>query len=889
MHRSLAIALLALTPLAPSAHAQCDDWRAGPAQNNQALNGSDGVVYSLLSWDPTGSGLQQPMLVAGGSFNRMQDATVHNLAILDPATGQWGPLGDLATFTSQVNAFTVFNGSLLAASDRALRWDGAAWQATDHDHCMSAFTNMNSQNVKALCVFQNTLVGGGSWTGWFSNTTPCDGQFGWGLSQWDGTAHWYRPSFDFWAMDSVNALTQFGPRLIVGGTFYFGECSCNPGEYIATWDGAAWDIMGGGLNGPVNAVAVFQNQLYVGGEFTLTGVGGLTLNHIARWDGAAWHALGSGLNGPVTSLTVHQNNLVVGGTFFASGALALNDIASWDGSAWHALGSGMDTTVECVTSWNGQLVAGGLFSTAGGQPANHIARWDGAQWSPFGGGTVNSLYALTQYGFANSRLVAAGDFQQSTPIDQPAHNIVSWNGLYLSPLGSGMNAPVHALKSFSTSFAGQTTFHLVAGGEFTTAGGVAASRVAEWNENATTVLNPPAWVALGNGFNGTVFAVERFNNVIYAAGAFTASGATSLAHIAQWNGSAWVAVGTGLNGTCNALKVYNGQLYAGGSFTTAGGLSSGGLARWNGTSWSIVGGNFAGTVYALETWYFYLAIGGSYPGLSGNPNIALYNSSTGAYSVLDTSGGANGAVRSLLSENGFLYAGGDFTHIGGVAAAHFARIDGLSFAWAAVHGGADNTVSALAAFNNEVHAGGDFLNVRSGAIPSPGWARYLETGVPWFPVNPQSTSGQCGHEVSFSAHGALGYSGNGTWRHNGVLLSDGPTGTGSIIAGCHNPVLDVANIGPADAGAYDLLVTNACGSAASSAASLDVTGCCGSADFNCDGDTGTDADIESFFACIAGTCPPPPCPSTADFNGDGDVGTDADIEAFFRVLAGGAC
>jgi hypothetical protein len=64
---------------------------------------------------------------------------------------------------------------------------------------------------------------------------------------------------------------------------------------------------------------------------------------------------------------------------------------------------------------------------------------------------------------------------------------------------------------------------------------------------------------------------------------------------------------------------------------------------------------------------------------------------------------------------------------------------------------------------------------------------------------------------------------------------------------------------------------------------------CGSADFNCDGDLGTDADIASFFACLAGTCPPAPCTSTADFNGDGDIGTDADIEAFFRVLAGGSC
>jgi probable HAF family extracellular repeat protein len=64
---------------------------------------------------------------------------------------------------------------------------------------------------------------------------------------------------------------------------------------------------------------------------------------------------------------------------------------------------------------------------------------------------------------------------------------------------------------------------------------------------------------------------------------------------------------------------------------------------------------------------------------------------------------------------------------------------------------------------------------------------------------------------------------------------------------------------------------------------------CGSPDFDCDGDVGTDADIEAFFACLGGNCPPPPCPGTADFNGDGDVGTDADIEAFFRVLAGGTC
>jgi hypothetical protein len=66
-----------------------------------------------------------------------------------------------------------------------------------------------------------------------------------------------------------------------------------------------------------------------------------------------------------------------------------------------------------------------------------------------------------------------------------------------------------------------------------------------------------------------------------------------------------------------------------------------------------------------------------------------------------------------------------------------------------------------------------------------------------------------------------------------------------------------------------------------------VAPACGSADFNGDGDVGTDQDIAAFFACLAGSCCTT-CGST-DFNGDGDLGTDQDVETFFRVLGGGAC
>jgi len=94
-------------------------------------------------------------------------------------------------------------------------------------------------------------------------------------------------------------------------------------------------------------------------------------------------------------------------------------------------------------------------------------------------------------------------------------------------------------------------------------------------------------------------------------------------------------------------------------------------------------------------------------------------------------------------------------------------------------------------------------------------------------------------------------------------------------AGAASPV--AGWIGSGQGGSYHILLSGVCF----------IGPACGSADFNHDGDSGTDADIEDFFRCIAGNC----CATcdSADFNGDGDVATDADIESFFRVLAGQSC
>jgi hypothetical protein len=92
-----------------------------------------------------------------------------------------------------------------------------------------------------------------------------------------------------------------------------------------------------------------------------------------------------------------------------------------------------------------------------------------------------------------------------------------------------------------------------------------------------------------------------------------------------------------------------------------------------------------------------------------------------------------------------------------------------------------------------------------------------------------------------------------------------------------------------DAGVFAFSLTFTDGSSGVFTVRIPGAPACGTADFNCDGDVGTDSDISGFFACLSGNCPPSPCTSTADFNADGDIGTDADIEAFFRVLGGGHC
>ncbi|MBX3387819.1 MAG: hypothetical protein KF691_00040 [Phycisphaeraceae bacterium] len=115
------------------------------------------------------------------------------------------------------------------------------------------------------------------------------------------------------------------------------------------------------------------------------------------------------------------------------------------------------------------------------------------------------------------------------------------------------------------------------------------------------------------------------------------------------------------------------------------------------------------------------------------------------------------------------------------------------------------------------------------------------------------------------------------WRRDGNPLSDGPTPSGSTISGSKTKTLTIHNAHPADAGSYDALVSNSCGSALSDPATLSV--CAG--DLNGDGFV-DDADFVLFLAGYnildcADAAMPVGCP--ADLNSDAVV-DDADFQLF---------
>jgi len=358
-----------------------------------------------------------------------------------------------------------------------------------------------------------------------------------------------------------------------------------------------------------------------------------------------WSTLGTGssngVNGAVGALAVVGNEVFVGGGFTSAGGVSANRVARFNTqtNTWSSLGTGSSNgvsgTVTALAVVGNEVVVGGNFTSAGGVSANRVARFNTATntWSSLGTGSSNGV-----------------------------------NGVVVSAL----------------AVVGNEVF---VGGDFTSAGGVSANRVARFNTQTNT------WSSLGtgssNGVNNWVQALAVVGNEVYVGGWFTSAGGVSANHVARFNTqtNTWSTLGTGsqngVNNWVQALAVVGNEVVVGGWFTSAGGVSANYVARFNTATntWSSLGtgsqNGVSGNVNALAVVGNEVVVGGDFTsagGVSAN-YVARFNTQTNTWSTLGTgsSNGVNNTVWALAVVGNEVVVGGDFTSAGGVSANYVAR------------------------------------------------------------------------------------------------------------------------------------------------------------------------------------------------------------------------
>lgn len=287
---------------------------------------------------------------------------------------------------------------------------------------------------------------------------------------------------------------------------------------------------------------------------------------------------------------------------------------------------------------------------------------------------------------SGSTVYVGGDFTTAGGIS--AIRIAKWNGTSWSAMGSGLNNQVNSIVINGSD--------VYVGGQFTTAGGISANYIAKWNGNN--------WSALGSGLNLTVISIAINGSDVFAGGAFTTAGGVSANRIAKWNGTSWSALGSGLDNVVYSISVKGSDVYVGGTFTTAGGISASKIAKWNGTSWSALGSGLNNQVQSIAISDSNVFVSGLFTTAGGISAIKIAKWNGSNWSALGT--GLNNTGYSIAVRGSDMYVGGYFTTAGNILANNIAKWNGSI--WETLASGVNGYVLSIAVSDSTVYVGGQF-------------------------------------------------------------------------------------------------------------------------------------------------------------------------------------
>lgn len=551
------------------------------------------AAWDGASWSALGTGLSAASivtslvrmnngdLIAAGSITSPSIVGVSNIVRWDGSS--WSSLGGgtnglVSSMAVLSNGDLVVGGSFTSAggvsASRVARWNGSSWSALG--------SGMNGNVLAVKGMVNGDIIAGGTFVlaGGISASN---------IARWNGGA-WSPLGAGTNAAVHALEVGASGDLLAAG---MFSQAGGTTTNCIARWNGSTWSALGAGVGctpqaPTVRALCVLPGgDEVVGGDITVAGdVGALG---VARWNGSVWSAFGTGeaMDSSIRSVkTLANGDLLAGGGFTSAGGVAASRIARRSNGAWAPLGAGIQggLVYAMAEMANGDIVAAGSFNGAGGVSIPYIARWNGISWSSLGSGVSSHVYAVGA--LSNGGLVAGGLFSNAGGM--PVSNIARWDGTSWSSFGSGTNSNINSLTELPNG-------DIVAGGIFTMAGASNVNCIARWNG--------AAWFPVGGGVAGAmnpsvstdvVVLHVLPNGDLIAGGNFSAAGGVPAAGIARWDGLTWSPLGSGLPGVVQDVRsMPNGDLIA--VYVAAGGSS--GVRRWDGASWSNTGSTFQGYVW----------------------------------------------------------------------------------------------------------------------------------------------------------------------------------------------------------------------------------------------------------------------------------------------------